>query len=192
MVLYSLLFEKTQPSYHTVRFIILPTKATFRTVSSTRWIQSPPSNPTMLESHLPLCRSSGFLHFFYKYCLFHPVYHRWFSRLFYCLVQCLMLRHLEKLHSPSSIPLSFYVEALSVLITATNCEITQNLISSVLKSFHVSCIHIFSLGCMSSLACFVTWKCSTKSHIHVKWEEYGESRVLYCTNYAARQRHCYK
>jgi len=56
IVLYILLFDKTQPSYHTVRFNILPTKATFRIMSSTRWIQSPSSDPTMLESHLPLCR----------------------------------------------------------------------------------------------------------------------------------------
>jgi len=187
-----LLFEKTQPSYHTVSFIILPTKATFRTMSSTRWIQSPPSGPTMLESHLPLCRSNGFLHFLYKHCLFHPVYHRWFSRLFYCLVRCLVLRHLGKLHSPSSIPLLFNVGALSLLITSTNCEITQNIISSVLKLLHVSCIHVFTLVCMSSLARFVAWRCSTKSHTHVKYEEYGESHMLYCTNYSARQRYCYR
>jgi hypothetical protein len=86
IVSYIALFKKIQPSYHTVSFIIVPTKATYRTMSSTRWIQSPPSDPTMLESHLTLRRSSGFLHFRYKYSLFHPVYPRWFSLFFYCLV----------------------------------------------------------------------------------------------------------
>ena len=79
-----------------------------------------------------------------------------------------MLRHLGKLHSPPSILLKFYVEALSILITATNFEIIQNLISSALKLFHVSCIHVFHLDFVSSLEYFVGWKCSTKSHIHVK------------------------
>lgn len=70
MVLYVLLFKKIQPFYHTMRFIIVLTKSTYQAMSSTRQIQSPPSDPTMLESHLPLCRSSSFLHFLYKYCLF--------------------------------------------------------------------------------------------------------------------------